>query len=106
MLDARLDAQAERLDDLSSAEWREFGPWLLLPLLPLAALLAAELSARGRPVEALDVQRKRFSDGELYQRFLADVRGREVILVSGTHDEVSTLTAYDLACAAARYGAA
>ena len=38
LLDARLDAEAEQLEDLASAEWREFGPWLLLPLIPLAAL--------------------------------------------------------------------
>lgn len=37
MESARAD-EAERLNDLRSNQWREFGPWLLLPLLPLAAL--------------------------------------------------------------------
>ncbi|MEQ8232437.1 MAG: VWA domain-containing protein [Gammaproteobacteria bacterium] len=33
-----LAARSERLDDLASSQWREAGPWLLLPLLVLAAL--------------------------------------------------------------------
>ncbi len=36
-LEARQDDQAQQLDDLASSQWREFGPWLLLALLPLAA---------------------------------------------------------------------
>ena len=35
LLDADLDADVQRLEDLASSQWREFGPWLLLPLLPL-----------------------------------------------------------------------
>ena len=31
-------ANAERLEKLATSQWREVGPWLLLPLLPLAAL--------------------------------------------------------------------
>lgn len=38
LLDADLDAGVQRLEDLASEQWREFGPFLLLPLLPLAAL--------------------------------------------------------------------
>ncbi len=54
--------EAQRLQDLRSSQWREFGPWLLLPLLPLAALafrrglivLAAAvlLGTLARPAEA------------------------------------------------------
>ncbi|RMG13397.1 MAG: ribose-phosphate pyrophosphokinase [Planctomycetota bacterium] len=51
------------------------------------------------------VERRAFSDGETYQRLEVDVRGRDVVLVAGTPDESSTLLAYDLACALARYGA-
>ncbi len=32
-----LDADLQRLEDLAASQWREFGPWLLLPLLPIAA---------------------------------------------------------------------
>lgn len=31
-------AHAQRLAELASSQWYEFGPWLVLPLLPLAAL--------------------------------------------------------------------
>ena len=31
-------ARAERLEKLATSQWHEVGPWLLLPLLPLAAL--------------------------------------------------------------------
>ncbi|MBL4850321.1 MAG: ribose-phosphate pyrophosphokinase [Planctomycetes bacterium] len=71
----------------------------------LADSILAQLNAGGLAAEKLSVARRRFSDGELYQRLEREVRGRDVILVSGTHDEVSTLAAYDLACAIARYGA-
>ncbi len=37
-LDQAVDGHAERLDALAASQWREFGPWLLLALLPLAAL--------------------------------------------------------------------
>lgn len=67
--------------------------------------LLNRVTARGRAAEVLSVERRRFSDGELYQRLERDVRGQDVVLVSGTHDEVSTLAAYDLACAISRYGA-
>ena len=33
-----LDADVRRLEDLAASQWREFGPWLLLPLLPITAL--------------------------------------------------------------------
>ncbi len=61
LLDADLDADVQRLEELASSQWREFGPWLLLPLLPLAALgfrrgilvLAVALMAPTLPREAL-----------------------------------------------------
>ena len=61
LLDADLDADVQRLEDLASSQWREFGPWLLLPLLPLAALgfrrgilvLAVALMAPMLPQDAL-----------------------------------------------------
>lgn len=71
----------------------------------LAGELVEEFARRGAPAEVLAVDRRRFSDGELYQRLETGVRGRDVVLVSGTHDEVATLAAYDLACAISRYGA-
>ncbi|MEX2481513.1 MAG: VWA domain-containing protein [Gammaproteobacteria bacterium] len=37
-IDNALAHDAERRDDLRSSQWREVGPWLLLPLLPLVAL--------------------------------------------------------------------
>ena len=37
-LDDDRAANAERMEKLATNQWREVGPWLLLPLLPLAAL--------------------------------------------------------------------
>lgn len=37
-IDSGFDAQARKLEDLAASQWREAGPWLLLPLLPLAAI--------------------------------------------------------------------
>lgn len=71
----------------------------------LASALGEGLRLRGVAARTCEVERRRFSDGELYQRLREDVRGQDVILVSGTHDEVTTLGAYDLACAISRYGA-
>lgn len=51
------------------------------------------------------VERRVFPDGERYQRILADVYERCVILVGGTVSDASTLTLYDLACAVVKYGA-
>ena len=36
--DSQYAAHAQRMEKLASSQWYEFGPWLLLPLLPLAAL--------------------------------------------------------------------
>lgn len=61
--------------------------------------------ARETGYEPGAVERRRFADGETYQRLVTDVRGRDVVLVAGTTGEEETLLAYDLACAVARYGA-
>lgn len=37
-VEAALEREAERQAELTSNQWREVGPWLLLPLLPLVAL--------------------------------------------------------------------
>ena len=62
----------------------------------IATLIKAELGM---------VERRLFPDGEVYQRLLSDVHERSVVLVGGTTDDSSTLTLYDLACAAVKYGA-
>jgi len=51
------------------------------------------------------VKRKRFPDGELYQRVDSEVYDRDVILVGGTISEADTLELYDLASALVHYGA-
>lgn len=51
------------------------------------------------------VRRKRFPDGELYQRVDSEVYDRDVILVGGTIGEADTLELYDLASALVHYGA-
>ena len=71
---------------------------------PHDAQLAQELSdLTGFPLAEID--RKHFSDGELYQRVSTPLAHRAVILVGTTHDDASTLQLYDLACALVRYGA-
>lgn len=67
---------------------------------PLAARIAA---AAGYPLGS--VERKTFSDGEVYQRLETPVRGRDVVLVAGTATDADTLLAYDLACAVVLWGA-
>ena len=52
-----------------------------------------------------EVERRLFPDGECYQRLRSDVHERSVVLVGGTTDDSSTLTLYDMACAAVKYGA-
>ena len=55
--------------------------------------------------EVGEVERRVFPDGEHYQRILADVHERSVVVVGGTTDDSNTLMIYDLACAAVKYGA-
>jgi len=51
------------------------------------------------------LDRQTFPDGENYRRIVTDPADRDVILVGGTIDEVSTLEMYDLACGMTMYGA-
>jgi ribose-phosphate pyrophosphokinase len=51
------------------------------------------------------IDRKTFPDGERYRRLESDVAGRDVIVLGGTISDEATLELYDLACAAAKYGA-
>src|SRR3954462_4641419 len=72
---------------------------------PPSADLAARLRVEARGLEAGAVERKRFPDGETYQRIDSRVRGRDVVLLAGTTADDETLPAYDLACALVRQGA-
>jgi ribose-phosphate pyrophosphokinase len=51
------------------------------------------------------IERTTFPDGEHYRRLIDDVSGRDVAIVAGTISDTDTLEVYDLACAAAKYGA-
>ncbi|MBX7108654.1 MAG: ribose-phosphate diphosphokinase [Chitinophagales bacterium] len=48
---------------------------------------------------------KKFPDGEIYQRILSDVEGREAIVIGGTISDEDTLELFDLACSIENYGA-
>lgn len=52
-----------------------------------------------------DVEKRRFPDGERYQRVLTDTGDRDVIVVGGTISDSDTLELYDLASALVHYGA-
>ncbi|MDY0002056.1 MAG: ribose-phosphate diphosphokinase [Polyangia bacterium] len=52
-----------------------------------------------------EVERRRFPDGERYQRIRTDVTGRDVALVGGTVSDEDTLEIFDLANGLVRYGA-
>lgn len=51
------------------------------------------------------IEHKQFPDGEHYHRIATDPADRDVILVGGTHDDVSILELYDLACGLVTDGA-
>lgn len=55
--------------------------------------------------DAGEVEVKHFPDGERYQRILADVDGREVVLLGGTISDADTLELYDLAYSLVTMGA-
>src|SRR4051794_8427225 len=67
---------------------------------PMRNALCEQLGA-----EPGGVERQSFPDGERYRRLGTDVAGRHVLFVGGTIDDAETLELYDLACAAAKYGA-
>ena len=51
------------------------------------------------------LERKHFSDGELYQRIASPCRERDVVLLGGTITDPDTLELYDLACTCVANGA-
>jgi ribose-phosphate pyrophosphokinase len=51
------------------------------------------------------VERRRFPDGEQYQRLATEVADRDVVMVGGTTDETDTLELYDLASTIVHQGA-
>ena len=55
--------------------------------------------------ESGEVTRKRFPDGERYQRLEQSPDARRVVLVGGTISDTDTLEFYDLACALSKLGA-
>lgn len=71
---------------------------------PDYAYLQAPLCERGA-FEAGELTLRHFPDGERYLKFDTPVDGRDVVLVGGTVDDASTLSLFDLGCAAVHYGA-
>lgn len=67
----------------------------------LAGRLAAHLGA-----EKVDVERRRFPDGEAYVRLLSPVRGEHVVVVQSTHPDPNLVELFLLLDAARRNGAA
>jgi ribose-phosphate pyrophosphokinase len=65
----------------------------------------AEAIIREGGFERGTVNRKRFADGEYYQRIAGDPGGRDVVLVGGTSSDRDTLELYDMACGLVYYGA-
>ena len=61
--------------------------------------LRLSLCSDNPDLQAGEVARKHFPDGELYQRLLTSVEQRDVVLVGGTISAAATLQLYDLACA-------
>lgn len=59
----------------------------------LAAAIAARCGA-----SLLEVERRRFPDGETYHRLPDGIAGADVVLVGGTATEYDTLELFDLAC--------
>jgi ribose-phosphate pyrophosphokinase len=51
------------------------------------------------------ILRSVFPDGEQYYRIEEDLRSKEVVLISGAYDDVSTLETFDLACGIVGQGA-
>lgn len=76
---------------------------LLFATEPYAAMAEALTHAAG--LEAGAIARKTFPDGERYRRLESNVAGRDVVILGGTISDEATLEIYDLACAAAKYGA-
>ncbi|UII23139.1 ribose-phosphate diphosphokinase [Fulvivirga ligni] len=65
----------------------------------------AEKVLNSNQLEAGEVEVKKFSDGERYQRILTDVEDRNVVLIGGTINDEATLEIYDLASTIVSMGA-
>lgn len=76
----------------------------ILFAIPQYRYLQAAMLRRGGFAEG-QVEIRDFPDGELYQRLLTPVGGRDVVLAGGTVSDAATLRLYDLACAVVKYGA-
>jgi len=68
------------------------------------AYLREDLVEAGR-FEPGSIEAATFPDGELYQRLVTPVSGRDVVLVGGTVSDADTLELFDLACSIVKYGA-
>jgi ribose-phosphate pyrophosphokinase len=66
----------------------------------LAAKVAEESKSELGAIEI-----KKFPDGERYFRIVTESRDRDVVLVGGTVDDVSTLELFDIACGLVQEGA-
>lgn len=51
------------------------------------------------------LETKKFSDGEVYHRFLTDVRNKNVVIVGSAEKDSEFMELFDLGCAAVKYGA-
>jgi ribose-phosphate pyrophosphokinase len=67
---------------------------------------AKELHQTLQNSEFINPETQKFPDGEIYHALGINPKGKNIILVGGTIDNHHTLEIYDLACAAAKYGAA
>lgn len=79
------------------------GPPLVFSTRAYASL--AELVAARAGYEPAGVERREFPDGEHYRRLETPVASRDVVVLGGTVSDADTLEIFDLACAAAKYGA-
>ena len=67
--------------------------------------MGVDLLAACPGLEAGEVERKAFPDGEHYLRLLTPITSRDVVLLGGTHTDSDTLELYDLACGVVDAGA-
>lgn len=51
------------------------------------------------------IEKKVFPDGEIYHRIVSEIQDKNIIFIVDTSTELSTLNAYDVACAMVKYGA-
>jgi ribose-phosphate pyrophosphokinase len=79
-----------------------------LPVLVFSTSVDEVLAARVREhghFAAGEVERKRFPDGEVYQRIVSQVRGEDVAIVGGTSTDQAAMELYDLASGLVECGA-